>query len=81
MAVASQKITLQRRMESILLGRGQFVSGLLQSLRCSYLIRFFDLILGALTAAPIIDEPVMKIPQAAPITHMTSAMAEPRLAK
>ena len=34
-------------------------------------------ILGAFTAAPIIVEPVIKIPQAAPATHMIKAATDP----
>ena len=40
--------------------------------------KFLDRILGALIAAPIIDVPVRKIPQAAPITLRASERAIPR---
>lgn len=44
-------------------------------------MRFFDRILGAFTAAPMIDAPVMKMPHAAPITQRVSASVDPRLAR
>ena len=44
-------------------------------------IRFLLRIRGALTAAPRMDEPVMKMPQAAPTTHSANAKAIPTLAK
>lgn len=42
-------------------------------------IRFLVLIRGALTPAPRIDEPVMKMPQAAPTTENEIAIAIPRV--
>lgn len=44
------------------------------------LTRFFDLIRGALTAAPTRLEPVIQIPQAAPTTENPRPMAMPQLA-
>jgi hypothetical protein len=36
---------------------------------------------GAFTAVPMMEEPVMKIPHAAPTMHSVKASAEPKLAK
>lgn len=44
------------------------------------LIKFFVVIRGARTPAPRIDEPVMKIPQAAPTTLKPIQLAIPKLA-
>lgn len=44
-------------------------------------IKFLVVILGALTPAPKMEEPVMKIPQAAPITDNPIQEAIPRLAQ
>jgi len=41
------------------------------------LTRFFDVILGALTAAPTKELPVIKIPHAAPTTEREMAKAVP----
>ena len=46
-----------------------------------YLIRFFDLILGALTDAPSKLAPVMKIPQAAPRIERPRARPIPTYAQ
>ena len=43
-------------------------------------IKFLVVILGARTPAPIMDEPVMKIPHAAPTTLKPTQRAIPRLA-
>ena len=45
------------------------------------LTKFFDRILGALTAAPTKEEPVNQIPQAAPTTENPRPMAIPQLAQ
>lgn len=45
------------------------------------LIRFLDLILGALTLDPSKETPVTKIPQAAPIIEVPKAIPIPRYLK
>jgi hypothetical protein len=47
---------------------------------CPYLIKFFDRIRGAFTAAPTREEPVNHIPHAAPMTDKPKPNATPKLA-
>ena len=49
-----------------------------QRWRSAYLIKFLVLMRGALTPAPMMLEPVMAIPQAAPMTEKVIAIEMPR---